>query len=206
MSDHLYISSSCTIGNHQVFRDGSLVFNERIKAPEWLVAVYKFLRLDYPKFYKMDNLSRLGWLAAELLLMGGFHKKYQPDDIGIVLANKSSSLDTDIRYFETTKAIASPALFVYTLPNIVIGEISIRHRLKGENVLFVSDCFETGFVKQYVQDLFSAGAVQACVCGWLEFFGDNAEAALYMVEKADNGAALLFTEENITKLYQLKNG
>jgi hypothetical protein len=189
-----------------VFRDESLVFDERMKAPEWFAAIYKFLKLDYPKFYKMDNLSKLGWLAAEVLLMDGSYKTYQPEDVGIVLANKNSSLDTDIKYFETTKAVASPALFVYTLPNIVMGEISIRHRLKGESVLFVSDCFEIDFIKQYVQDLFSAGAVQSCICGWLEFFGDNAEAALYMVEKTDKGTSLLFNEENINKLYQLTNG
>lgn len=206
MADHLYISSSCTVGNHQLFNNSSLAFFEKRNASEWLVAVYKFLKLDYPKFYKMDNLSKLGWLAAEVLLMNGSHRKYQAEEVGIVLGNKSSSLDTDIKYFESTKGVASPALFVYTLPNIVIGEISIRHQLKGENALFVSDKFEIEFIRQYVQDLFSLGAVQSCVCGWLEFFGDHAEAALYMVEKTDNGASPLFSEENINQLYQLTNG
>jgi 3-oxoacyl-(acyl-carrier-protein) synthase len=177
-----------------------------MNTPEWLLAVYKFANVDYPKFYKMDNLSKLGWLAAEILMMNGFHEKYKSEDVGIVLSNRSSSLDTDIKYFETTKAVASPALFVYTLPNIVIGEISIRHRLKGENAMFVSECFEAGFTRQYVQDLFSVGAVQSCICGWVEFLGNNAEAALFMVEKNENNAPVQFTEENINKLYQLTNG
>jgi hypothetical protein len=154
----------------------------------------------------MDNLSKLGWLATELLLEKGIQKKYEPQDIGIVFCNKSSSLDTDIKYFETVKTIASPALFVYTLPNIVIGEISIRHQLKGENMIFISERFEAGFITQYVQDLFSVNSVQSCICGWLEYFGDKAEAALYFIERSRAGDSLEFTEENINKLYQLING
>ena len=172
----------------------------------WLMLLYKYFEFDYPKFYKMDNLSKLGWLATEVLLRNDFLKTYQPQEIGIVLVNKSSSLDTDIKYYETAKGMASPALFVYTLPNIVMGEISIRHGVKGENTLFVSDCFEIGFMQKYVQNLFETGVVQSCICGWLEFFENKAEAALYLVEKIDQGKSLLFTEENINKIYQLTNG
>jgi hypothetical protein len=177
-----------------------------MKASEWLGSIYRFFKFDYPKFYKMDNLSKIGFLATELLLESGSQKKYQPEDVGIVLFNRSSSLDTDMKYFETTKTVASPALFVYTLPNIVIGEISIRHQLKGENAMFISNLFDGQKIKQYVEDLFSSGAIQACLCGWLEFFGNNAEAALYMVEKEDTVGAVPFTEENINNLYQLTNG
>ena len=206
MSDQLYISSGCKIDDYHVFEDGELLLGKKIAGAEWFLGVYKYFGFDYPKFYKMDNLSRLGWLATEILLKNGFLKAYQPEDVGIVLFNKSSSLDTDIKYFETVKTIASPALFVYTLPNIVMGEISIRHHLKGENALFVSEQFDIGFMKQYVEDLFTNGSVQSCICGWLEFFGNNVEAVLYLVEKTKNGISLPFTEENINKLYQLTNG
>ena len=80
-------------------------------------------------------------------------KVYKPEDIGVVLANANSSLDTDIKYFETVKDIASPALFVYTLPNIVIGEICIRHNFKGENAFFIFEEFDAGFIQQYVSNL-----------------------------------------------------
>lgn len=206
MSDHLYITSSSKIDERHVFKDANLLLEYKIGGIGWLVLIYKHFGFDYPKFYKMDNLSKLGWLATELLLQNDFLKIYQPEDVGIVLSNKSSSLDTDIKYFETLKTIASPALFVYTLPNIVIGEISIRHHLKGENALFVSEQFEAGFMLRYVEGLFTDGSVQSCISGWLEFFGNNVEAVLYLVEKKENGTSLPFTEENINKLYQLTNG
>ena len=206
MSDHLYISSSCNINNHHVFKNTRLLREDNITGNEWLLFLYKDFAFDYPKFYRMDNLSKLGWLATEILLKEGYTKLYQPGDVGIVLGNKSSSLDTDVKYFASVKAIPSPALFVYTLPNIVMGEISIRHHLKGENALFVSDQFDVGFIQQYVQGLFVNGSVQCCICGWLEFFENNMEAALYLVEKSNNGVSLPFTEENINKLYQVTNG
>ena len=206
MHDRLYISSSCKINNYHVFQNAKLLLDDKIGGAEWLLVLYKHFGFDYPRFYRMDNLSKLGWLATEILLKDDDIKRYQPEDVGIVLANKSSSLDTDLKYFESVKTIASPALFVYTLPSIVMGEISIRHQFKGENALFVSDQFEIDFIQQYVQGLFVEGSVQSCICGWLEFFGKDIEAALYLVEKTNNGISLPFTEENINKLYQLTNG
>jgi hypothetical protein len=205
LPDHLYIGTSCKIDGHHVYKDADLVFEDQVGGTEWLLRVYKGFAFDYPKFYRMDNLSKLGWLATEILLKDASIQSYQPEDVGIVLVNKSSSLDTDIKYFESVKAIPSPALFVYTLPNIVMGEISIRHHLKGENALFVSDRFDAVFMQKYVEGLFKDGSVKSCICGWLEYFG-NYEAALYLVEKMNKGISLPFTAENINKLYQLTNG
>ena len=206
MPDPLYISSSCKIDNCHVFKNANLLLEGKVGGTDWLLFVYKHLGFDYPKFYRMDNLSKLGWLAMEILLKEGYTKSYQSQDVGIVLANKSSSLDTDIKYFESAKTIASPALFVYTLPNIVMGEVSIRHHLKGESALFVSDQFNSGFIQEYVEGLFVEGSVESCICGWLEFFGNDIEADLYLVEKIINGISLPFTKENINKLYQLTHG
>ena len=150
----------------------------------------------------MDNLSKLGWLANEVLLQGSFDKaKYKPEDIGIVLSNANSSLDTDTRYFETTKTIASPALFVYTLPNIVIGEISIRHHFKGENSFFVTGKFDAGFIEQYVNNLVNNNILQCCICGWVEVLDDNYNATLFLIEKDKSPNSVNFTKENLNKIY-----
>lgn len=206
MSAPLYISSSCKIDSCHVFKNAELLLDGKIGGSDWLLFVYKHFGFDYPKFYRMDSLSKLGWLATEILLRDGYTKVYRSEDIGIVLANRSSSLATDLKYFESTRAIASPALFVYTLPNIVMGEISIRHHLKGENVLFVSDHFDGAFIHEYVAGLFTDESVECCICGWIEFFGNDIEADLYLVEKTMHGMSVPFTVENINKLYQLPHG
>src|SRR3979490_833264 len=118
------ITGSCRISDQSVSRNGDPLFeNSGTDLPAFLLSVYRHFELNYPKFYKMDNLSKLGWLAAEVLLKEGLQTGgYQAEEIGITLANANSSLDTDMKYFETVKEIPSPALFVYTLPNIMIGE------------------------------------------------------------------------------------
>lgn len=85
------------------------------------------------KFYKMDDLCKLGYVAAEYLLKD---KTFAPLEMGMLLANATSSLHTDIRHQQLIDQdgdrAASPAVFVYTLPNVVSGEICIRHKIQGE--------------------------------------------------------------------------
>ncbi|MGB4844886.1 MAG: hypothetical protein WBP16_10505 [Ferruginibacter sp.] len=180
--------------------------NKETDINDFLVSVYRHLATAYPKFFKMDNLSKLGWLANEVLLQNSFDAgKYSPENIGIVLSNASSSLDTDIKYLETAKDIASPALFVYTLPNIVIGEISIKHKFKGENAFFIFEEFNTGFIQQYVSNLFNNNVLQCCICGWVELLADNYKAALFLIEKDKSANSVIFTKENLNKIYQSEN-
>lgn len=208
MSKEKYITASCIISSQIVYKNEQPVFrNAGMGLQEFLVSAYQHFALQYPKFYKMDNLSKLGWLATEVLLKDSFDTaKYKPEDTGIVLSNANSSLDTDIKYYETAKDIASPALFVYTLPNIVIGEISIRHRFKGENAFFISDEFDAGFIEQYVSNLINNNILQSCICGWVEAMGEDYEAALYLIEKNKKPDSVIFTKENLTKIYEIGNG
>jgi hypothetical protein len=203
-----YITASCIIAQNAVYKNNERVFeNKATDTESFLFSVYQYFNINYPKFYKMDNLSKLGWLTAEILIENGFQKeKYAPQDMALILSNKSSSLDTDIKYFETVKTIASPALFVYTLPNIVMGEICIRNHFKGETAFFIFERFNAGFMQQYVQYLFDTDAAKAVICGWVEILENQYKAALYLVEKEPYVNAVLFTEENINHIYQITNG
>ena len=100
----------------------------------------------------------------------------------------------------------SPALFVYTLPNIVIGEISIRHGFKGENAFFISEGFDAAFIEQYVNNLINNNILQCCICGWVEVLEDNYNATLFLLEKIKSANSVNFTKENLNKIYQLQNG
>ena len=205
MSKENYITSSCIIYNKSVRKNGKLLFkNDGQRLTDFLQSAYQHVGFRYPKFYKMDNLSKLGWLATEVLLQDDFEAgKYTPESIGVVLANASSCLDTDRKYYDSTKEIASPAIFVYTLPNIVIGEICIRHNFKGENAFFIFERFDAGFMQQYVSNMINNDILQSCICGWVDVLGDEYKAVLFLVEKK---GTVSFTVENINKLYELENG
>lgn len=204
----LYINSACTIAHHTVWLGRNQVFSQPgVNGADLLVAIYKNSGIEYPKFYKMDRLAQLGFLATELLLKGQeIAAKYQPEEVGLVFNNANASLDADIQYFETVKNIPSPAQFVYTLPNIVMGEVSIRHKLKGENAFFVSDGFNASLVEWYVRDLMARKKVNACVCGWIDYMENQYRAVLYLVERDKKTTSLIFDINNIQKIYELSDG
>ena len=168
----------------------------------FLLSAYQYLKIDYPKFYKMDNLSKLGFLASEVLLKDE-NLKVNQDKIGIVLTNANSSLDADEKYFQSIKEMASPALFVYTLPNIVMGEICIRNKFKGENSFFVFDTFNAKFLAQYVGELFNNNIIQLCIAGWVDVLDENYKAVLFLISKNKAENALLFNEDNMNTIFKI---
>jgi hypothetical protein len=186
-----------------VQKNGALVFaKEAASSADFLLSVYQNFQLSYPKFYKMDVLSKLGWLASEVLLMDSFNKEaYSPAEVGIVLANANSSLDSDLRYMKSVADIASPALFVYTLPNIMIAEISIRNGFKGEGAFFISEKFDAAFIENYVNNLFINNNIKCCICGWVDVLGDDYKAALFLVEKEQRENAVLFSKNNMDSIF-----
>lgn len=197
-----YITSSCKIEQSEVFKDGErLLENKEADLSAFLLSAYQHFGLNYPKFYKMDNLSKLGFLAAEMLLTDFQKEHYQPEKIGLVLANSNSSLDNDIKYFDSLKEFASPSLFVYTLPNIVIGEICIRNYFKGEHAFFIQENFDATFMAQQVNYLLNNNILDACICGWVDVLEQNYKAVLFLIEKNKSENAMLFSAENMDNIF-----
>lgn len=199
-----YITSHVTIRNGNILRNEKIIFTSLLEGTEFLRAAYEDgLKINYPKFYKMDELGKLGIIAANELLKDFDFTKYLPEETGIVLSNKNASLEADINYFETVQSFPSPALFVYTLPNIVIGEISIRYNFKGENAFFVSDRFDAEWIYFYVNDLMRHQKIKSCICGWIENVNGKPDVCLFLIETKTNKNARNFTPENLNKIYGL---
>jgi 3-oxoacyl-(acyl-carrier-protein) synthase len=186
MAPENHISHSVHISNEGILVDGEIKYrSEGQRGAELLVDAYKALGINYPKFYKMDNLSKLAVLAAELLLSdAGLREKYKAQDIAVIVSNANSSIDTDRRYWETVKAGApSPSLFVYTLPNVMLGEICIRWGIKGENTCLVSEQFDAAFQTDYVNSLLDLHNAEVIISGWADYLDGEMEAFFMLVEK-----------------------
>ncbi|MBD1391675.1 hypothetical protein [Mucilaginibacter glaciei] len=205
MAAERYITRSCGINSGEVCVNLEVLFSNRGHLlPDFLLSVYQHFALSYPKFYKMDNLSKLGWLASELLLKNaGMNEKYDPARIAVVLANANSSLDNDLKYVKTISEGASPSVFVYTLPNIVIGELCIRNNFKGEHAFFIQDEFDADFIFKQVNYLLDQQLASACICGWVDVLGDNYKAALFLVEDKQADNMVTFSPNNMTKIFNL---
>lgn len=206
MSRNLVISKSCLIEKNRAILNGTIVFDAPgMDASGFLTALYKNTGASYPRFYKMDNLCKLGFLAGELMFGNpAVIKQYNTDEIAIVLYNANASLDTDIRYYSSVKEMASPALFVYTLPNILIGELCIRHGIKGESVFFLAEELNATDLKEYVSLLLEQDIAKACLCGWVDFLGNDYKLCLMWVEKDKQGE--VFSVDTINTLYKQRNG
>jgi hypothetical protein len=199
-----YITASCTITNGKVYKNEQTVFeNFGVPVQELLLSIYQQFTLNYPKFYKMDNLSKLGWLAAEVLLKDtDVKEKYQPAEVGLIIANANSSLDNDIKYHHTVSDVPSPSVFVYTLPNIVIGEICIRNNFKGEHALFIQSEFDTDFIYKQVNYLLDTNILKMCICGWVDILGEDYKAALFLIENSGAGSEkALFSADNMSRIF-----
>ena len=203
LSAEKYITSSCAISKGVVLKDGERLFeNDGANAAAFMVSVYQHFQVSYPKFYKMDNLGKLGLLTSEILLKNSFNKEqYQPEKVGLVLANKNSSLDDDIKYWDSVKDIASPSLFVYTLPNIVIGEICIRNGFKGEHAFYIQQNFDADFIANQVKYWVDNDILDACICGWADFLEQEYKAVLFLVEKKTNGSSVVFSSGNMNNVF-----
>ena len=169
-----YIKSYCRIVPGRVLLNGDVYFESKDKqcsTHDFFSAVYERLGADYRKFYKMDALSKLGFIASELLLKG-VDKEVAKEDIGVVLFNRSSSLETDCRYQKTIQNkddfFPSPAEFVYTLPNIVTGEIAIRNKITGETAFYILPDFNGDRLCEAIEDMINFAGMKQVLAGWTE--------------------------------------
>ena len=162
--------------------------NEKLEFGAYMKAVYKLNEVKYPKYFKMDNLCKLAFIASEIILKGNEHlKEIDSNKVGVILQNSHSSIDTDTKYNETIKDknnyFPSPAVFVYTLPNVMIGEICIRNKFQGENTCFISQEFDSKFITEYVGELLDSNKLDACITGWADFVNGEYSAMMFLVEK-----------------------
>ena len=186
-------SFSCrqvSIAHGKILLDGEILFAADPSLPfaTFIRAAYTFLSLDDRKFYKMDDLCKLGYIAAACLFAkNGGTTGYAPGEVGIVLGNASSSLDTDRKHQRLIDTMgdreASPAVFVYTLPNVVMGELCIRYKIQGENTFFINDRYPESFIREYARLVMQQRRLRACLTGWCELLGETYEARFDWLEQ-----------------------
>lgn len=172
------------IEQSRVYRDNKLLFHsEEQDFGAFIREVYKKQGGNNMKFYKMDDLCKLGYIAAEYLLED---KTFAPQEIAILLANASSSLHTDTRHQQLIDKngdeAAGPTTFVYTLPNVVSGEICIRHKIQGENTFFITKTYQPEKMEEYARIVMGKGNLKYCIIGWCDLMNDTYKAEFKLIE------------------------
>ena len=197
----MQIVNHCKISDREISDSNGIIFtSDESKLAHFLKEFYKSESIIYPKFYKMDEQCKLAFIASEVLLRNFKWEKYNDQEIAMVFANSESTLTTDISFWDSTFSIASPGLFVYTLPNIMMGEIAIRNKIKGENFFFISDEYDARLLYQQTELVFLHTSTQIAIVGWVNYENEETYSAkLFLVSKTDEGKCT-FNIENLTNL------
>ncbi len=187
------------------FSNGSVYFNsKRLHTSENGFSViskemYEKILKPYIKFFKMDALSKLGLLTASLLFNNFDINKADPSEVALIIGNSKSSSATDKKYYKTIFSQPSPAIFVYTLPNILMGEICIKYGFKGQNLFFVSESYDEDVSVEDVRILFDNSTAQYVIAGWVDYIDDfNYNSILYLIGKDTKSS--IFTAHNLRQL------
>lgn len=203
MEKKSYIKSYCRIINDKIICDNEVIL-ERTHSEsidEFLKRIYQKSNANYPKYHKMDLLCKATFLAAEFISK---KENIYETETALVFSNHSSSMISDEKHALSIygeESTASPAVFVYTLPNIALGEISIRHKLLSENVFFIFDKFTPEFLAPYASQNLSDKKSDLVLAGWAEIDENNVDVFLYLVAKEGISE---HNEENLNNLYLKK--
>lgn len=139
---------------------------------EFIRTEFKSFGESNMKFYKMSDMSKALYVAVERLLSIEGWGDVEPIRRAIILSNSAASLDTDAAHQHILNQHlpegTSPAVFVYTLPNVSAGEMCIRHKIQGDNTFFIEDN-DASFAECYAHRLIERNRADAVITGWCEY-------------------------------------
>lgn len=159
-----------------------------------LTGLYRSQIGDWPKFFKMDTLSKAGFVASELLLKKVGERRLEGEEYthsrAIVLFGSTASLCADRNYQETIQDrdnyYPSPALFVYTLPNIVTGEIAIRNHWRGETSFYVLESPDADQMAFHLACAFDDPETESILAGWVDSRNnDDYQVFMTLIDRED---------------------
>ena len=170
--------------------DGSVLETES-SGKALLTEIYKKYIGDYPKFYKMDMLGKLVFLASELLLRrerelgaaSGLASDSQDYSRAVILFNRSASILSDRAHVVTMDKpdsfYPSPSTFLYTMPNIVAGDIAIRHGYKGETSLNIMEVRDDKLITQVTAS--TLAFYDSVLCAWVDCSAEDCFEAEFKI-------------------------
>lgn len=186
----VFSKNTYTIRNNQIKRNETVLFETAPDLPfrEFIRLAFKNLSEDYAKFYKMDDFCKLGLIAFEYM------RKDMPDfeirdkcKCALVFCTSVSSLDTDLKHRQSIEDpdhyFPAPAVFVYTLPNILLGEIAIKNKIQGETICFVNENPDLNRLKTYLRLLFDTTDTEWAAFGKVDYLLGDYEVIISYAER-----------------------
>lgn len=182
-----YVLHTVKMTTDDVILDGQVIPTQN-GGKDMLTELYKNHVGDYPRFYKMDILSKAAFICSELLLEAEGNRERHKENRGIILFNHTASIVSDRAFLHTItdEYYPSPSVFVYTLPNISGGEISIRNGYHGETSFYILPQKADDMINKIVENSFRDGKICSAICGWINYENENTfEAEMKIIKSSE---------------------
>jgi len=142
--------------------------------------IFKKKLLDGSRFFKMDIFSRLAYVATGLLAKDAL-AGYAPEDIALFIFTQNGSVLADRKHLSTFSNpedfYPSPAIFINTLPNVVLGEIAVMNTIKGETTLVMLPYRDDALIDRIVKASLSSTRPSVMIYGWVDCEAENSFVA-----------------------------
>lgn len=101
----------------------------------------------------------------------------KPEHTAVILFNRTSSVVSDKKFMATIcdkdNHYPSPAVFVYTLPNICTGEVAMQYGLHGETSFYILPDRDERLMQQIISASFLDSDTQYIITGWVDCPEEN---------------------------------
>jgi 3-oxoacyl-[acyl-carrier-protein] synthase II len=144
----------------------------------------------FQHFGRLDTYSKIGITAIALTLKDAHRYAWEKKrNVGIIASSYSGCFTTDIDYFDTVFSegghLASPNLFVYTLPNSFLGEAAIRFGLTGTSFVICEEPLTGLQALRFAVEIITDGESDAILAGMCDTgCPDNSTAPIIPVSGA----------------------
>ena len=174
----MYIQKSCRIHDRRVMVDGQTRFEAsdgHASGTDFLADAFRSMGIDYRKFYKMDPLSRLGFLAAELILPQPAEADPSGEEMGLICFNSTASLAADRAYQRTIPA--------------------------GETAFYVLRAFNPETICHIVRETIADAGLHRVFVGWIDIDTDRLDARAVLCVDRPHGNSPELTPEALLQLF-----
>jgi 3-oxoacyl-(acyl-carrier-protein) synthase len=125
-----------------------------------------------PTYRRLDHQCRALVLAAEACGVDAVLSPEQRHDAALFTETCLGSIEVDLRYTQSLGSdMVEAAIFPYTLPSTCLGEVALRHGLRGPSNCFSVETSQTGESLREALRLLRDREVEHAVVGIVDVLG-----------------------------------
>lgn len=165
-----------------------------------------------PRYGRYDRYTRLGCACIALALrdagMDDPVRNRQGGPLGLVCSSAWDCFETDMEYYRTTAeeggALASPNLFSYTVPGVMLGEAAIIFGLTGPTFCLGNEDGQGLNALRCALRLIASGAAETVLAGWTDILA-HPEAMNEDESFLSGSVFVVLTKENAFSVEPISN-